>query len=315
MLYLTDGEIERLVTVSEVVESLRQVFTQLDEQTASVVPRTRVNAKSGMLDMMGAVSDVWDLAAVKSYYINDGVLNFHLVLFAAREAEPVAIMQARKLGQLRTGAASGLATDILSIRNAKTMGCIGTGYQAEAQVDAVISVRPIETILIHSRKTENMKKFGKLIRERHDVDVIELDNVFPGFAEADVISCATDSTIPVLGIKSMGHQCHINAVGGYRPDMVEVEPDLISSCMTVVADLKKQAMNESGELISAVESGKLSWDEVDEMKDINAGRVHRRSNASTECTFFKSLGVAVEDLAAAKIVYDAALSRGAGREL
>ncbi len=314
-LYLTDQDIEKLVTVSETIESLRQVFRQLEDGTAFLAPRTRVSASSGTLDMMGAISDEWGFAATKSYCIAGGRMNFLLMLFATGEAEPVAVMQAKKLGQVRTGAASGLATDILSAGDANVMGCIGTGYQAGAQVDAVVSVRPIERIMIHSRNPAHMRRFGKAVTRRHGIDVVELEKMSQEFAAADVVSCITDSATPVIDASMLGESCHINAVGGYRPDMVEVGVDVISSCATVVADLKEQAMKESGELISAVASGKLDWGEVSEMKDIVAGRVLRRAGASSNRTFFKSLGVAVEDLAVAKLAYDAALANGAGLSL
>ncbi len=315
MLYLTDDDIGKLVSIGEVVESLRLVFRQADRRTAHYAPRTRVNASSGLLDTMGAVSDEWGLAAVKSYFISHGRIQFFLTLYAAGAEEPVAIMQAKKLGQLRTGAASALATDILASRDAETMGCIGTGYQAGTQVDGVMAVRHIERILVHSRSPSHMRKFADGIRKRHDVRVIELGTVSSEFSEAEVISCATNSTVPVLDTGVPGELCHINAIGGYRPDMVEIGPDLVSSCVTIATDLKEQAMKESGELISAVSSGEVKWTDITEMTDLVAGRVHKRKNASSKRTLFKSLGVSVEDLAAAKLAYDAAISLGIGMDL
>ncbi|MCL4317106.1 MAG: ornithine cyclodeaminase family protein [Candidatus Thermoplasmatota archaeon] len=314
MLYLTDSDVTRLVTMEETIASLREVFTQVGKGRAHLVPRTNIEC-GGVLSIMGAISNEWELAAVKSFYSSGGQMSFMLTLFSTRNPEPVAVMQAGKLGQMRTGAASGLATDLLSRRNAKVFGCIGTGYQARAQVDAVVAVRNIERIIVHGRDERRMHSFMEDIHSIHDIRVDGVRAVYPSFADADIVTCVTTSSTPVINAGSVKEDCHINAVGGYKPQMVEIDPETVCSCVTVVSDLKAQAMKESGELIAAVASGDLQWDEVTELSDLLAGTAIRRRNARSGRTLFKSLGVAAEDLAAARIAYEKATELGVGKNI
>jgi alanine dehydrogenase len=314
MLYLTDSDVASLITVEDTISSLREVFAQVKAGRAHMAPRTNIEG-GGALSMMGAISDEWELAAVKSFYSSGGQMSFMLTLFSTRKPEPVAVMHARKLGQLRTGAASGLATDLLARRNTSIFGCIGTGYQAHAQVDAVVAVRNIDRIIVRGRDSSRMQKFIENIRSAHDIRVDGVREVYPSFGDADIVTCVTASPTPVIDDRSLKEDCHINAVGGYRPQMLEIGPETVSSCATVVSDLKAQAMAESGELIAAVASGLLRWDEVCELSDLLTGSVIRRPNANSRRTLFKSLGVAVEDLAVARIAYERATETGAGKNI
>ena len=313
-LYLKDTDIGMLLTTRELIDPLREVFVQMHKGKAFTAPRTTIEGREGALSLMGAVSEEWGLAAVKTFYSRGGNMSFMLTLFstATPEPQPLAVMEAQKLGQLRTGAASGLATDLLAPRNARVFGCIGAGYQARAQVEGVLSVRHIERVIVHSRNKERMENFADWIRKEHGVEVSIAADVNPSFKEADIVTCITTSSSPVIDSSSLGETCHINAVGGYRADMLEVGPATVASCSAIVSDLKEQAMKESGELISAVDSGLVKWDEIAELSEIAAGTAIRRRNAATSRTMFKSLGVGIEDLAAARAAYQKALERGAG---
>jgi thiomorpholine-carboxylate dehydrogenase len=198
---------------------------------------------------------------------------------------PLAIMDGRLITEMRTAAVSAAATKLLASPNAKILAILGSGVQARSHVEAMRSVRKFEEIRVWSNTSEHAEGFAKEIGAK----ATSAEKAVRG---ADVIVTATNSTMPVLKGKWLKPGCHVNAIGACRPDWRELDDEAMSNVIFV--DSREGAMKESGDVLL---SGAKIYADVGEAL---AGKIASRAN---ETTIFKSLGMAVEDISAAMLVY------------
>jgi ornithine cyclodeaminase/alanine dehydrogenase-like protein (mu-crystallin family) len=239
-----------------------------------------------------------------------------LLLSDATNGEHLAMMNASYLTRLRTGALSGIATDLLAKNNSRTLSVIGTGAMAFEQVLGVLTVRDIEKIILVNRTSEKAQVFGEKLRV-HGVGIpyeVEID-VEKAVKQSDIICCATRSVVPVFNGINLRPGTHINGVGSYLPHMTEVDETTILSADKIVVDDLEGVKDEAGELMHAAKSGKWSFVEVHaQIGELVVGDKSGRQ-AQEEITFFKSVGAAYFDLAVAKGVYAKAKEAGVGIEV
>jgi ornithine cyclodeaminase len=237
---------------------------------------------------------------------------FVVLLFDARSSDLLAVIEAHRLGQIRTGAASGVASRRLAREDARALGIIGTGWQARSQAKAMATVRRLEIIRVFGRDPGRLGEFCRETEAACGVKAEPSASAEAVVRGADIVVTATSSAQPVLEGAWLQPGAHVSAVGSNRADRRELDDAAVRRAGVIVVDSIEQARLEAGDLL-AVDGGAPLGRAV-ELKEIIAGR-HPGRNGDTEITLFKSLGIGLEDLAAATYVYDRAIESGAGTPL
>jgi alanine dehydrogenase len=313
-LYLTETDVSQLLTMQETLDAVEAVFKAQAAGEATNEPRRRVRAKGGVLMTMSGAVESLGMFGLKSYTVTRSGARFYVSLFDAASGELLAFLEADKLGQMRTGAASGVATKYLARADAKTIGIYGAGWQAQSQLEAVCAVRPIERVRVYSRKAENRERFCREMSARLGGVTLTPVETPEAAAEADILITITNSREPVLLGDWLTPGVHVNAAGGNSVLRSEVDDNAVRRADFIAVDALDQARMESGELVNAVEKGLLVWERVRELRHVVSGAMPGRTN-DRDITIFKSLGIAIEDVAAAAVLYRKAKEQNAGREL
>jgi ornithine cyclodeaminase/alanine dehydrogenase-like protein (mu-crystallin family) len=307
-LYLREAEVDELLSPADAVEAVEECFARMAVGSVENRPRFRLGLDDGHLNVMAAADLKLGVAAVKTYTGFREGARFVVALFAADRPELLALIEADRLGQRRTGAASAVAARHLARPGARTLGVIGTGWQAESQVEAIRSALPgIERVVAYSRTEGHLADFC----ERYGAEPAEYNR---DAAEQDVVVTVTSSRDPVLRGEWLKPGALVCAVGANRLDARELDNAVVERAAFICCDSKDQARLEAGDLVEPVERGVLDWLEVHELAEVVGGRVQGRAN-DDDIVLFKSVGIAAEDAAVAKLVHDLARERGLGEQL
>jgi ornithine cyclodeaminase/alanine dehydrogenase-like protein (mu-crystallin family) len=277
-------------------------------------PRQRVRVPGAGLNVMAAAWPDRGYFGFKFYSYSAKGIRFWVHLFDARSGNLVATMQANRLGQRRTGAASGIATKHLARRDASTVGIFGTGWQAESQLEATCAVRNVRKIRCTSRTATSRAAFAEKMTKILGVDVEPADSGPAVARDADIVITSTTSSEPVLQGDWLARGSHVNAMGANRPDAREIDDATIRRSNVVAVDSIEQGKLEAGDLIIPVSRSLLRWEWIHELAEIVTGRFGGRQ-ATEDITLFKSLGVAIEDVAVAAFVYEKSRKTGVGKEI
>lgn len=284
---------------------MREAFQLLSEGKVTVPLRTAMETegKSGLALFMPSYAPSWKLFGLKMVSVFPGnrpptpVIQGKMILMDAVNGQPLATLDAASLTALRTGAASGLATELLSRPNASTLAIFGTGAQARTQVAGVAAVRKISRILVKGTTIEKERDFSRLISGELNLPCESLGSL-DNLRQADVICTATTSAAPLFRLSDLGKGVHINAVGSYKPYLRELSEDAIAGCRLVV-DQREAVLHEAGELALPIRDGHLTPSIIyAELGELVAGKAGRQSEK--ELTVFKSVGNAIQDLAVAR---------------
>lgn len=319
MRILTGDEVRAAVTMREAIEAVREGFIALSTGRARVPVRSAVQMVGGPLLTMPSFADGMPIGAVKIVSVcpanpASGLPTIHAVVLAvdAQTGAPVGLMDGAVLTAQRTGAASGLATDLLARPEASVLAVIGAGAQARTQIAAVCEVRPIAEIRLFS--LSGADQLAKELRERYDAEVRVLPSSSEAVRGAHVVVTATTSHTPVVHLADLAPGAHINGIGSFTPEMQEIAADVVQAA-TVVVDHRASVWAEAGDLIIPRAQGLITEAKVyAEIGEIAAGLKPGRQSPEG-ITFFKSVGNAVQDLALAERVLRAAEVRGLGMEV
>jgi alanine dehydrogenase len=307
-LYLREADVEQLLTPGDAVEAVEGCFARLARGAIENRPRFRIGLTEGLLHVMAAADLELGVAGLKSYVGFAEGARFVVPLFAADRPELLAIIEADRMGQLRTGAASAVAARHLAKEGARTLGVIGTGWQAESQVACIRAALPeLEHVVAYSRNAERLAEFCK----RFDCEPGEYNK---DAAEQDVVVTITSSRDPVLRGEWLRPGALVCAAGANRIQARELDNAVLERATFVCCDSREQAKLEAGDLVEPVERGVLDWLEVHELSEVVAGETAGRQHED-DIVVFKSLGIAAEDLAVAALVVERARERGLGVEL
>jgi ornithine cyclodeaminase/alanine dehydrogenase-like protein (mu-crystallin family) len=312
VLILSELDVQRLLDYEEALDAIEKATRMQAEGLAHVNPRSRVYSRSSVLHVMSSTIEPLGVSGVKAYLSTPSRTVFVILLYSIEGSRLLAIIEGDVLSRIRTGAASALATKYLARRGASTLGIIGSGRQAYTQALAIASVMKPERIHIYSLNREHAESMAKKLLEK-GLKAEVSQGYRDVISSSDVIATATNSREPFVRAEWVGEGTHINLVGSNHPSRSEAHPELFQRANLVVTDNKEQAQRESGDIINAVSSGYISWDRVFELWEILSGRVGRVSEK--DITIFKSHGIALWDVAVAKLVYDKARERGLGREV
>jgi alanine dehydrogenase len=225
-----------------------------------------------------------------------------------------AMIEADRLGQMRTGAASGVATKYMARASAATVGIFGTGWQAESQLMAVCAVRQIKSIAAYGRNAERCEAFARKMTSLLRVEVSPAESPEEATRGQSIVITATSAREPVLKGEWIEPGTHLNVVGSNFLSKAEVDVETIRRASIIAVDSIEQSRIEAGDLMPAIERGVISWESVTELGRIVAGRERGRTSED-QITLFKSNGIALEDISTALRVYHLARERGVGEEI
>ncbi len=310
--YITEEEVARLVNTNDAIAAVEGVGRSMAASAAIFVPRTRLRMDHGFLHLMPASLEDEGVFGYKSYTSFGGKVRFHVHLFDGKTGELLAMIEADKLGQLRTGAASGAATRILARMNASSFGLIGSGYQAESQLTAVLAVHEFTKVKVFSRNHDRAKAFCEKMQKVSNTRLEAVKDVAEA-AACDVVTTATSAMAPVLFGEMLKDGSHVNAVGGNMLVKRELDEKAVERADVIVIDSREQGEKECGDFLPLIEKGKLHWSDVFEYRDLFSAIAARKNEK--EITLFKSQGIAPWDVALAKVVYDRALEAKVGKQL
>jgi alanine dehydrogenase len=291
MLFLSEADVQELLPMNEAIGMMRRAFEAQAAGRAQNQPRRRLILDTGstLHSMAGSYLNYF---GTKFYSTNPSHgAYFHFMLYDAATAQPLAFMEANHLGQIRTGAASGYATDLLAMPGADTVGIVGSGFQARTQVEAIRAVRPIKTVRVWSRSAEKRRRFAE------ECSATSVDSAEEAVRGAQIVVTATNAKDPVLESGWITPGTLVNAMGSNAANRRELPADLVCRADVIAVDSLEQAKIEAGDLIL---SG--CWSKVVELRAV------QRYWDPHRISIFKSLGIGVEDVAAGAFVYERALA-------
>jgi len=312
-LYLSEQDVLTCLPMSKAIELVEGAFRQFAEGTAINQPRRRVILPTGAVlhYMAGGTPDYFGLKAY-SVHAKTGA-HFEVLLYRSSDALPLATFEGNHLGQIRTGAASGVATKFLAREGAAIGAVIGSGFQASTQLEAIANARPLKEIRVWSRKPEKRTEFARRSTEKFGLNVRATETAQEAVDGADVIVTATASKVPVIETAWIKPGAHINAAGANWAERRELPTDLVLDRASLVAvDSIEVAKIESGDILLALKERPGAAFPGVELAEIIAGKRPGRTGAD-QITIFKSNGMAIEDVAVAGYIYEEALRRGLGQ--
>ena len=314
VLFLTEADVRRLLTMDLAIELVEDGFRRLAFGESMNVSRCRARTSEVILHLMSAASVAYGLVGFKAYTTSHGGARFHVVLYDGSTGEMVALIEADWLGQVRTGAASGVATRYMARDDATTIGIFGSGKQARTQLEAICSVRSITRATVWSPNPKRREVFAHEMERQCGVPVIPAQEPAEAAQGMDIIALATSSRKPVLDSRWIDEGTHINAIGSNALERAEVDVATIARCSKIVADSVEQCLIEAGDFVNALEEKILNWDSVCELADVVTGKCKGRCR-SGEITLFESLGLAIEDLVVAAQLVQRARDSAVGTDL
>lgn len=310
---LRESDVEKLATMEVAIEAVEEAFRLQGEKKADNAPRRRSRIDHGMLHVMSASLPTLGYAGLKSYTSVAGTTRFVVLLYRA-DGQLAAVIEADKLGQMRTGAASAVATKYMARPESSKLGVFGTGLQARSQVEAICAVRPIQSISVYSKTPEKRQAFCQEMSRVVGAELHPAASPEEAVRGMDIVVTATDSKEPVFSAGWLSEGAHINAVGANFLVRQELDVETVRRSACVVVDSVEQARLEAGDLARAAEAEAFYWEDAQELGVVVIGEFPGREDAS-EITLFESQGIALEDVALAARVFERAVKAGVGERL
>ncbi len=326
MLLLARADLETLLTPADVVDALADAFARHARRQTLVPPRTVVPVTDdGVLILMPAAMDAaggGDGALgtkLVTYYAGNrarghATIHASYVLMERASGKPVALLEGTYLTALRTGAASALAARYLARPDARRVACFGAGVQAEFQLRCLAAVRPVQGVAVIGRDRARAQAFAGRMTALLGVPVAVADDPREAVKRADIVTCATTSTTPVVHGVDLAPGAHVDAVGAFSPKTREVDSETVRRARIVV-DSYAGALEDAGDLLIPLAEGLIDRSHiVAELSEL-VGDPGRGRTTEDQVTLFKSVGFALEDLATARLAYTRAIAHGIGTEL
>jgi alanine dehydrogenase len=312
MLYFTESDVRTLLPMQQAIHLMQTAFERLAKGEAINQPRRRLILPTGsVLHYMAASGGPYFGAKIYSAHARHGA-HFLFLLYRSEDAEPLALMEANYLGQIRTGAVSGLATRIMALPDAGTLGIIGSGFQARSQLAAMLAARSLRRIKVWSREAEKRNAFAAESSASFGTSIQAVDTAEEAVRDAEIVVTATNAKDPVVASEWIAPGTHINAMGSNQAKRRELPTDLVLRADRIAVDSIEQAHMEAGDLLLALDENGWKDPKLVELKDLVAGSFNRKP---TDITIFKSNGLALEDVICAGYVYERGIKEGSGAEM
>jgi alanine dehydrogenase len=319
VLVLSELDVSSVLAMPEGVRVIEDVFRQHAAGETTLVPRLNVNLpeSAGAFRAMAAVLPCFGMFGLKTLTGYPGrrapqETYFAILLFDGRDGALLSIMAASHITGIRTGAASGVAAKYLSREGASVVGIFGAGIQARYQIDALAAVRPVKAIKVFDIDTEKAAAFARALEADLKIATWPATTAKEAVGGSDLVVAATTAREPVFQGEWLDEGVHVCGVGANSPAKRELDEMTFRRSNKVVVDFKEQVLEEAGDLQAAIRNGAIAASGIyAELGDIIVGRKAGRQSAS-EITMFKSVGVAIEDIAVAAFVYEQAVAKGLG---
>lgn len=325
LLVLSAADVRRALPMPDAIEGMKEAFAQLSAGKAALPQRTQLSVAQheGISIFMPGYLQAADALAIKIVSVfprnvERGMPSIHGVVVGldSKTGKPVALLEGGTLTAIRTGAGSGAATDLLARKDATVVAIIGSGVQARTQLEAVCTVRHVAEVRVYSPNRQHAQAFAEELAGEGPIPqkVQVAGSADEAVHGAHVVCTATSSPTPVFSGSALSEGSHVNAVGSFRTDMQEVDAETVSRALVVV-DSREAAREEAGDLMIPIGEGVFGFDHIHaELGEIVNGTRRGRNNEE-QITYFKSVGVAVQDVIAAKIAIGNAQAQGLGVEL
>lgn len=320
LLVINSEVVKKSLSMIEAIELMRDAFTDLSSGNVTIPDRIHLDMPSESADslIMPVYSSNTHKYGIKivslnrnNYLTNLPMIHAILMLFDSGNGKPMALLDAENITSIRTGAASGLATDLLSRTDSSTVAIFGSGVQARAQLEAVCAVRNIKKAFVLTIDDKSADNFIEEMKNRLSIEIF-YEKDLSTLKEADIICTATNSTSPLFKDDQLKKGVHINAIGSYKPDEREIPSETVARAKIVV-DSKRSCLLEAGDLIIPINEGIIEEDHIAiEIGELVSENIRYRSNNS-EITLFKSVGSAVQDLVCAIHIFNKVKIAGSGR--
>lgn len=313
-LFLTESDVAQLLTMPLALEAVEAAHRALAAGRALDVPRQRTRLPQTTLHVLqGALPD-FGVIGYKAYTSNRSGVRFLVHLYDASSGSLRAVLEADRLGMMRTAAASGVATRCLARPEARVLGMFGAGWQAEGHLEAIAAVRALDRVKVYSRNAERLQNFCRRMSERLGLEVRAAASPEDVVRGSDLVSTVTTAASPLFSGDWLAPGTHINAAGSNSLIRRELGEDVLKRCSAIVVDSVETALREAGDLLPWLEKGRLHVGQLRDLGQVLAGRQPARTTVD-EITLFESQGLAVQDLALAARLESLARTRGLGSEL
>ena len=313
-LFLNESDVRQLLTMPLAIDAVEEAHRELSLGRAVDVPRQRTRLPQTALHILQGALPGRDAIGYKAYTSNRSGVRFLVHLFSASTGALRAVLEADLLGMMRTGAASGVATRALARPDAEIVGLFGAGWQAEGHLEAIAAVRPLRRVKVFARNAERLAAFCEKMSQRLAIEVVAAASPEETVRDSDIVSTVTTAVTPLFDAKWLAPGTHINAAGSNSLIRREVGEDVLKASKTIVVDSRESALKEAGDLLPALEKGRLAERTLVELGEVLIGR-HPGRGAPDEITLFESQGMAIQDLSLAVRLEALARERGLGVEL
>jgi ornithine cyclodeaminase len=313
-LFLNESDVGTLLTMPLALEAVEEAHRELALGRAVDIPRQRTRLPQTALHILQGALPGLDAIGYKAYTSNRSGVRFLVHVFSAASGALRVVLAADRLGMMRTGAASGVATRWLARPDAETLGVFGAGWQAEGHIEAIAAVRPLRLVKVYARNAERLKAFCEKMSERLQIAVVAAASPEETVRGSDIVGTVTTAAAPLFDAKWLAAGTHINAAGSNSLIRREVGEDVLKACHAIVVDSVDSALKEAGDLLPALEKGRLAERDLIEIGDVIVGR-HPGRTSREQITLFESQGMAIQDIALAVRLEALARARGLGVEL
>ncbi|MCA1645875.1 MAG: ornithine cyclodeaminase family protein [Chloroflexi bacterium] len=310
-LLIREEEVRDLLTMAEASAVVEEAFRQLGQGKAFNNPRTRVKLGGEILHVLPAALPEMDALGLKSYTAFRGGIRFLVLLYSASTGELKALVQAQRLGELRTAAVAAVAIKYMAREDSTRGAVFGTGNIGRAMLEAMVNVRQFQQIKVLNTRLERLPAYCAEMSERLGVDVVPGTDAADAIRDADVVVTCTTARDPVFDGRQLRPGTTVVAAGSNLLQKREIDSTVVRRAARIVVDAVDQAQLEAGDLFQPIDSGHLHWSQVHELSEVLLGKLAGRE-AADEINLFKSVGLGVQDMALAASVYEAAARAGVG---
>lgn len=313
-IFLTENDVAAIADPRMSIDVVEEAFRRLASGEAENVPRRRVQAPGIVLHSMSAAAAYLGYVGWKCYTTTRSGARFHVALYEQTYGELVALVEANLLGRLRTAAATAVAASWMARHDAVELGLFGTGFQAEGQLEALVLVRPLKTVFVYGRDEQRRRQFAARMQQRLGVEVVPVDRPVEAAEDLPMVVTATTAREPVFDGSVLGEGTFVAAVGSNWLNRAEIDSTVIRRADNIVCDSIEACQLEAGDFVDARDRGIFDWSGVVNLADVVAGRATARNRAES-ITLFKSVGLAIEDVALAAKIVERAHADGVGQFL
>lgn len=326
MLLLNKTDIKKVFSMKDAIEADKQAFKLVVENKCDMPLRTKIQApkEDGCFLFMPAYVEDMDVASVKIVNIfpkniDNGLPTSpaQVLLIDGHTGIVIAVLDGTYVTQLRTGAASGAAFDVLAVKDAKIGALIGTGGQAAAQLEAMLAARELEEVRVFDLNAERTQEFAKMMNEElasYGAKIVAAQSSDEAIDQADMIVTVTPSSKPVFDGTKVKEGATVSCVGAYQHHMQEMDPAILPRASKIYFDSKEAVLSESGDILIPLEEGIITEDDfTGDLGDVLKGKVVGREN-DQEIIVFETVGVGAQDLVTANAIYKRAVEAGIGTE-